>query len=100
LKLKPSKCTLSQLEVKFLGHVVGHGGVATVPKKYKQLKTVSPIGIYLNYWLSWDWSNTIGITYQTLRRNHSRYANSLQRGSTGVGTMLSSKHPITSRVAW
>jgi len=38
LKLKPSKCALSQPEVKYLGHVVGSDGVATVPKNIQAVK--------------------------------------------------------------
>jgi len=33
LKLKPSKCALLQPEVKYLGHIVSHHGVATDPEK-------------------------------------------------------------------
>ena len=33
LKLKPSKCELFRTQINYLGHVVGHNGVATDPKK-------------------------------------------------------------------
>ena len=33
LKLKPSKCQLFKKQINYLGHVVGHKGVATDPKK-------------------------------------------------------------------
>ena len=33
LKLKPSKCELFRKQINYLGHVVGHKGVATDPKK-------------------------------------------------------------------
>ena len=33
LKLKPSKCELFREEINYLGHVVGHKGIATDPKK-------------------------------------------------------------------
>ena len=33
LKLKPSKCELFKKQINYLGHVVGHKGVATDPKK-------------------------------------------------------------------
>ena len=33
LKLKPSKCELFKKQINYLGHVVGHKGVATVPGK-------------------------------------------------------------------
>ena len=32
LKLKPSKCELFKKQINYLGHVVGHNGVATDPK--------------------------------------------------------------------
>jgi len=38
LKLKPSKCTLLQPEVKYLGHIVSRNGVATDPKKVRAVK--------------------------------------------------------------
>jgi len=38
LKLKPSKCTLLQLEVKYLGHVAGQNGVATDPEKVQAIE--------------------------------------------------------------
>jgi hypothetical protein len=38
LKLKPSKCELLQKEVKFLGHVVGAGGVSTDPAKVEAVE--------------------------------------------------------------
>jgi len=38
LKLKPSKCTLLQQEVKYLGHVVGQTGVATDPEKVRAVR--------------------------------------------------------------
>ena len=33
LKLKPLKCELFKKQINYLGHVVGHKGVATDPKK-------------------------------------------------------------------
>ena len=33
LKLKPSKCELFRKQINYLGHVVGHKGVTTDPKK-------------------------------------------------------------------
>ena len=39
LKLKPSKCELFRKQINYLGHVVGHKGVATDPKKLKQLQS-------------------------------------------------------------
>jgi len=38
LKLKPSKCALLQPEVKYLGHIVGHHGVATDPEKVRAVE--------------------------------------------------------------
>ena len=38
LKLKPSKCELFQSSVKYLGHIVSAGGVATDPDKVKAIK--------------------------------------------------------------
>jgi len=38
LKLKPSKCTPLQPEVKYLGHIVGRHGVATNPEKVRPVK--------------------------------------------------------------
>jgi len=38
LKLKPSKCALLQLEVKYLRHVVGRNGVATDPEKVRAIE--------------------------------------------------------------
>jgi len=38
LKLKPSKCTLMQREVTFLGHVISHQGIATDPEKIKLIE--------------------------------------------------------------
>jgi len=38
LKLKPSKCTLLQLEVKYLGHVVGRDGITTNPEKVRAVE--------------------------------------------------------------
>ena len=38
LKLKPSKCSLLQEEVKYLGHVVSGKGIATDPDKTAQVK--------------------------------------------------------------
>jgi len=38
LKLKLSKCTLLQPEVKYLGHIVGRHSVATNPKKVRAIK--------------------------------------------------------------
>ena len=38
LKLKPSKCSLLQTKVSFLGHVVGREGIATDPDKIKLIK--------------------------------------------------------------
>ena len=32
LKLKPSKCEMFRKQINYLGHVVGHKGVATDPK--------------------------------------------------------------------
>jgi len=37
-KLKPSKCTLLQPEVKYLEHIVGRHGVATDPKKVRAIE--------------------------------------------------------------
>ncbi|MGL5405383.1 MAG: reverse transcriptase/ribonuclease H family protein, partial [Propionibacteriaceae bacterium] len=39
LKLKPSKCTLLQNEVKFLGHIVSQEGIRTDPDKIEKVKT-------------------------------------------------------------
>ena len=39
LKLKPSKCSLFQTEVEFLGHVVSEHGVRTDPKKIESVST-------------------------------------------------------------
>jgi len=45
LKLKPSKCGLSQQEVKYLGHLVGRDGVATDPEKVRAVSDIhSPYG--------------------------------------------------------
>ena len=33
MKLKPSKCELFKKQINYLGHVVGHKGVTTDPKK-------------------------------------------------------------------
>ena len=33
LKLKPTKCVLFKKQINYFGHVVGHKGVATDPKK-------------------------------------------------------------------
>ena len=38
LKMKPSKCTLLQKEVPFLGHIVSHRGVSTDPEKVKAVR--------------------------------------------------------------
>jgi len=38
LKLTPSKCTLLQLEVKYLSHVVGHDGVASDLEKVQAVE--------------------------------------------------------------
>ena len=38
LKLKPSKCSLMQREVAFLGHIVSGKGIATDPEKVKLIK--------------------------------------------------------------
>jgi len=38
LKLKPSKSALLQREVNYLGHVVGHNGVATDPDKMRTVE--------------------------------------------------------------
>jgi len=38
LKLKPSKCTLLQPEVNYLGHVVGRDGIATDPEKIQAVE--------------------------------------------------------------
>lgn len=38
LKLKPSKCTLMQTQVKYLGHVVSSTGVATDPEKVNAVR--------------------------------------------------------------
>jgi len=55
LKLKPFKCTLSQSEVKYLGHVVDRDRVATIPKKVQAVedgvnswdlsKLLAPLGL-------------------------------------------------------
>lgn len=39
LRLKPSKCTLFQTKVSFLGHIVSEAGISCDPKKLIQLKT-------------------------------------------------------------
>ena len=38
LKLKPSKCSLFQLETNYLGHVISADGVKTDPKKVQDVK--------------------------------------------------------------
>ena len=38
LKLKPSKCTLFQKEIKFLGHVVSESGITTDPEKISAVR--------------------------------------------------------------
>ena len=38
LKLKPSKCTLFQKEIKFLGHVVSESGITTDPEKISDVR--------------------------------------------------------------
>ena len=37
LKLKPSKCKLFRKQINYLGHVAGHKGVATDPKKIEEV---------------------------------------------------------------
>ena len=39
LKLKPSKCSLFQREIEFLGHHISESGVATSPSKVEAVKT-------------------------------------------------------------
>ena len=38
LMLKPSKCKLCQMSIKYLGHIVSEDGVATDPEKIKAVK--------------------------------------------------------------
>jgi len=42
LKLKPSKCTLLQPQVKYLRHVVGRNSVATDPEKVRAIEDRLP----------------------------------------------------------
>jgi len=80
LKLKPSKCTLLQQEVKYLGHVVGRDGVATDPEKVQAVRDwavpvdlpelqafLGLVGYYRQYIpdftgiaqpLNWQWTQT------------------------------------------
>ena len=55
LKLKPSKCELFKKQINYLGHVVGHKGVATDPDKIKAVTewprptTVTEVRCFLGF---------------------------------------------------
>ena len=55
LKLKPSKCELFRKQINYLGHVVGHKGVATDPKKIEAVtewprpNTVTEVRSFLGF---------------------------------------------------
>ena len=48
LKLKPSKCELFKKQINYLGHVVGHKGVATDPDKIMAVRSF--LGLVSYYW--------------------------------------------------
>lgn len=47
LKLQPKKCTFSQKEVKYLGHIVNKEGIATDPEKLQLSATILPLPKFL-----------------------------------------------------
>jgi len=55
LKLEPSRCTLLQPEVKYLGYVVGRDGVATNPEKVQAVEEWTVPEILLRCGHSWAW---------------------------------------------
>jgi len=84
LKLKPSKCTFLQPEVKYLGHVVGRDGIAIDSKKVRAVK---------------DWAVPLDLlelrAFLGLVGYYRQYIPDLARS----GCMLGSRHLNISRIA-
>ena len=66
MKLKLAKCKFGRSEIQFLGHIINHEGIRTLPEKTGEIKIKAPrntnkvhafLGL-LNYYCQLDASST------------------------------------------